>query len=222
MAGSNLEKILKHTFEQRAAEITKIYQRLSCRQAHFRTVGFAEFRRRSVKLTFEQRMLQITKIEQSLQPNLGHSNLPLPLESIEVPPAALSRSKGGFGGALAPLEASGHGRRHGFWARTGSIWEWHGKHVSAVGSGCGCRLAGGTATQNRAGTSYRLPLGQSWVAIWRPLPLKFCIRSYHPLLVIWVFVLLAYRWMLFPVNRALGGSFSQLTETTRKICVNDV
>ena len=40
-------------------------------------------------------------------------------ESVGVPPAALSRSKGGFDGALVPLEASGHGRRHGFWARTG-------------------------------------------------------------------------------------------------------
>ena len=62
----------------------------------------------------------------------------IPLESIVVPPAALSRSKGGFDGALAPLEASGHGRRHGFWARTGSIWEQHGKHISAVGSKCSC------------------------------------------------------------------------------------
>ena len=79
------------TFEHRTAEITKIYQRLSCRQDYFQTVGFAEFRRRSVKLTFEQQMLQITKIEQSLQPNLGHSNLPLPLESIGVLPAATGR-----------------------------------------------------------------------------------------------------------------------------------
>ena len=47
--------------------------------------------------------------------------VPILLESIGVPPAALSRSKGGFDGALVPLEASGHGRRHCFWARIGSI-----------------------------------------------------------------------------------------------------
>ena len=96
-----------------------------------------------------------------------------------MPPAALSRSSGGLTAHWHPWKASGHGKRHGFWARTGSILERHGKHASATGSRCGCRPAAWTVTQNRAGTSYRLPLGQSWVAVWRPLPLKLRIRSYH-------------------------------------------
>ena len=49
-----------------------------------------------------------------------------------------------------------------------------------TGSRRGCLPAEGTVAQNRAGTSYRRSLDQPWVAIWRPLLLKFCIRSYHP------------------------------------------
>ena len=37
----------------------------------------------------------------------------------------------------------------------------------------------GTAARSRAGARYRRPSNQLWVAAWRPLPLKFRIRSYH-------------------------------------------
>ena len=61
-----------------------------------------------------------------------------------------------------------------------SFWR-HGNHAVAVGSRRGCRPVEGTAAQNRAGTSYRRPSSQSWVAIWHPLPLKLRIRSYKPI-----------------------------------------
>ena len=44
----------------------------------------------------------------------------------------------------------------------------------------GCLLVEETAARNRVGTGYSRPSGWPRAAAWRPLPLKFCIRSYQP------------------------------------------
>ena len=106
-------------------------------------------------------------------------SVPILLESAEVPPAALSRSKVDLTAHWHLWKASGYGRWHGLWARTSPIWERHGNHAVAIGSGCNCHPVGWTAAQNRAGTVFDQPSGQSWVAIWYPLPLKLCIRFCH-------------------------------------------
>ena len=60
-------------------------------------------------------------------------------------------------------------------------WGLHGNHAVAAGSRYGCRPVEEEVARNRTGAVFSQSSGQSWVAAWRPLPLKFCIRSYQNL-----------------------------------------
>ena len=95
-----------------------------------------------------------------------------------MPPAALSRSRAGLAAHWPP------------WKRLGMADDMaFGLEPVPYGSGmanapqqsapdvAAAPLDG--RPQSRAGTSYRLPLGQSWVAVWRPLPLQFRIVFYQ-------------------------------------------